>query len=308
MNGSLTYKEAHFLTAGVVDEQPGQLLRDAACLNPGNRDLMARAMAAARTEDVKAARVIAQRVQQQWMAAEPAAAETLSDEDARNIKFAMRVPWQERVLAMSSNEMGVDMGRFGLVVFYNPRDAHVPDFKMEIETAVHHGLHYSPRRVKEETLNRFTLHWVAVSGDNLNPNALRNRFSTMLQNHEVPLGFRQYVFLYVDEEALRSRETARPYIWLAEPELETDPGTKSESKPEHDYDTGPEACQPLKVDIKHIFPTFFARLVQRDLKGEAKRKPYRHTSELSMLHAAARQSRDAQWERDWIWPPPARFM
>lgn len=334
VNGGLTYKEARLLTAGVVQGQPGRLLSEAARLSPKDRDLTARAMAAARTEDVRAAREVAQRVQQRWTAAELAAAETLSDGDARNIKFAMRVPWQERVLASSGSssttdispgEMGagtVDTGRFGLVVFYDSEDARVLDFKTQIETAVHHGLHYSAHLVKEETFDRFTLHWVAVPGDNLNPSALRNRFSTMLRNHEVPLGLRPDAFLYVDEEALRSRETARPYIWLAEPksETETGTGTESESKPEHDDDTGTgtgvgpeaeaeaEAGQPLKVDIKHIAPTLFARLVQRDLEGEAKRKPYRHTSELSMLHAAARQSRDAQWERDGIWPPPARLM
>lgn len=105
------------------------------------------------------------------------------------------------------------------------------------------------------------------------------------------------------------RETARLYIWLAEPTLETETGTETESKPNHDGDNrtgaGPEAearaeaGQPLKVHIKHIAPTLFARLVQRDLEGEIIK---------AILHTAARHSRDAQWERDGIWPPPARLM
>ncbi|KKK24734.1 hypothetical protein ARAM_007176 [Aspergillus rambellii] len=330
LNGGLTHKETHLLSAGVVPGQPGRLLSEVVRLSQEDRDLTARAMAAATTEDVRAARDIAWRIVSRWTAAELAAAETLSDDDARNIKYAMRVPWQEWGLAsssssstmdISSSAMGagtVDMGCFGLVVFYNLEDARVPDFKKQIEMAVHHGLHYLAHRVKEETFDQFTLYWVAVPGDNLNPSALQNRFSTMLRSHEVPLGLRPDAFLYVDEEALYSRETARPYIWLAEPKSETETETEPKSKPEHDDNTGtgtgvgPEveakAGQPLKVDIKHITPALFARLVQRDLEGDAKRKPYRYTSELIMLHAAAGHSRDAQWERDWIWPPPARYM
>ncbi|KAL6234639.1 hypothetical protein BDW75DRAFT_231024 [Aspergillus navahoensis] len=93
----------------------------------------------------------------------------------------------------------------------------------------------------------------------MDPAALRRRFSTMLSNNnnEITGGFRRNAFLYLDGEAFRSRETARPYVWLAEP--------------------GP-----------HNAPTLFARLVQRDLQGEARRKPYRHTSELSRLHATRR--------------------
>ncbi|KAF7169998.1 hypothetical protein CNMCM5623_002514 [Aspergillus felis] len=65
---------------------------------------------------------------------------------------------------------------------------------------------------------------------------------------------------------------------------------------------------PLKVHIKHIAPTLFARLTQRDLPGEAKRRPYRHISELELLHQAARHSRNTEGEPDGIWPPPARYM
>ncbi|CEN60320.1 hypothetical protein ASPCAL02761 [Aspergillus calidoustus] len=96
----------------------------------------------------------------------------------------------------------------------------------------------------------------------------------MLLNSQIPDGFRRDAFLYVDEEAFGSRETVRPYVWLAEPE------------PELQHEAGTGVQPPLKVDIKHI-PTLFARLVQRDLQGEAKRKPYRYTSELSQLHHAA---------------------
>ncbi|KAF4173454.1 hypothetical protein CNMCM8694_008461 [Aspergillus lentulus] len=94
-------------------------------------------------------------------------------------------------------------------------------------------------------------------------------------------------FLYGDEKSLQSRDEVRSYVWLAEPE---------------------ETAEPLKVHIKHIAPTLFVRLTQRDLSGEAKRRPYRHASEPGLLRQAARQSRNAVGEPDGIWPPPARYM
>lgn len=63
VNGGLTYKEARLLTAGIVPGEPGRLLSQVARLSPVDRDLTARAIAAARTEDIRAAREVAQRVQ-----------------------------------------------------------------------------------------------------------------------------------------------------------------------------------------------------------------------------------------------------
>lgn len=71
------------------------------------------------------------------------------------------------------------------MVFYNSEDARILGFKTLIKTAVHHGLHYSANLIKEETLERFTLHWVAVLGNNMKPSAHRNIFSTMLRNHKL---------------------------------------------------------------------------------------------------------------------------
>ncbi|PKX89666.1 uncharacterized protein P174DRAFT_435038 [Aspergillus novofumigatus IBT 16806] len=109
----------------------------------------------------------------------------------------------------------------------------------------------------------------------------------MRDNSEIPRGLRLDCFLYVDEESLQSRDESRSYVWLGEPE---------------------ETAEALKVHIKHIAPTLFARVTQRDLVGEAKRRPYRHTSELGLLHREARHSRNAEGEPDGIWPPPARYM
>ncbi|KAL3463677.1 hypothetical protein BJX64DRAFT_115391 [Aspergillus heterothallicus] len=329
-NGHLTYRESQLLTAGVIPGQSGCDLSEAVRLPPDDRDLWGRARQAAWTEEARAAQEAARAVQARWWDAQDKARKTLSVDDERNIKYAMHVPWQEWVLGgsgggsssnlakddSSSGDLGREVegdGRFGLVVFYDSEDARAAEFRAEIETAVHHGLHWSAHLTREETIELFSLRWVTVSGDDLDANALRTKFNTMVRNHEVPLGFRLDAFLYMDEEALASRESKsiRAYVWLAEPtpETESHPPDGNEAATGSTGITQPEAQaeqQPLKVSIKHIAPTLFARLVQRDLKGDAKRKPYRHTSELSRLHAAAGGRPRA--EKDGIWPPPARYM
>ncbi|EAW23443.1 uncharacterized protein NFIA_021520 [Aspergillus fischeri NRRL 181] len=98
----LTYNEAHLLTAGVVRNQAGRLLAERLRLSAADRDLTHRAVAAATTEEMKAAWTSAQAVQRRWNTTQNAAAEALSDDDIRNIRYAMRVPWQEHVLRWRS--------------------------------------------------------------------------------------------------------------------------------------------------------------------------------------------------------------
>jgi hypothetical protein len=320
----LSHEEARLLSAGVIDvvqNQGFKILSEVARLSPEDRDLKDRAMQAATTDDIRVAKQVAWRVLGQWRSARDAAAETLNADDVRNIKVASKVPWQEHVLQSSSTSAEAG-GRFGLVVFYHKKEnkeaggeSRLSSYKSQIRTAIYHSLHYSPSLVKDETRTRFALHWVAVpsltgsasDGDNINndnmiPTALRRRFSTMLSNNnnEIPAGYRRDAFLYLDEEAFGSSETVRPFLWLAEPEPEPQSSTATEPGP------GTADFQPLKVSIKHIVPTLFARLVQRDLQGEARRKPYRHTSELSRLHAAT--ALDVRYGGDGIWPPPSRLQ
>ncbi|GAQ11483.1 hypothetical protein ALT_8804 [Aspergillus lentulus] len=162
----------------------------------------------------------------------------------------------------------------GLVLFYAD-GSEWPGFEAQIETAIYHGLHCKALLMDEAAIAKFTLHWVAVG------------FQTIRNNSEMPTGLRSDCFLYGDEKSLQSRDEARSYVSLAEPE---------------------ETAEPLKVHIKHIAPTLFVRLTQRDLSGEAKRRPYRHALELGLLRQAARHSRNAVGEPDGIWPPPARYM
>lgn len=276
---SLTYNEGHLLTAGVVPNQAGRLLSERVRLSPEDRDLVHRANAAATTEDLKAARVNAQTVNGRRIAAKTAAMDTCTDDDMRNIRYALRVPWQQHVLDLTETSV------CGFVIYFLELPETAP-FREEIETAIHHGLHLYPRLMNEAAVNKFTLHWVAYDRESA---TLWSQFlSSSRDRNEFPASLRLDSFLYIDQESLDSRNTTRPFIWLREPN---------------------ETANPMKVDIKHISPTLYARLTQRDLATDkAKSWPYRHTSQLEDLHRAASTSQNANGEQDWIWPPPARRM
>ncbi|GAM42960.1 hypothetical protein TCE0_044r17390 [Talaromyces pinophilus] len=304
----LTYKEAHHITAGVVPGQPGRLLSYRARLSKEEQDLTHKAAAAALTEEMKVAQEVARAVHRRWWPAQKAATESLNDDDSRNIRYAMRIPWQDQILKSASRDGSPSVS--GLVVFYDPE--RTEEHKSEVEQAVFNGMHYQPMSMDDRAIARFSLHWMEVpalySDDTDKLSALQAKFQTMLANHEFPTGLRTDCFLYMDKEGICF---TRPYVWLGEPvpsNIEPGPAPDTEKATTESGVGKKEEIVPLKVDIKHIAPTLFARLVQRDLSGKEKRWPYRHTSELAMLHQAARHSRNSQGEPDGIWPPPSRFM
>jgi hypothetical protein len=161
-----------------------------------DRDLTHRVVAAAMTDEMKAARTSAQAVQHRWHIAQNAAAEALSDDDVRNIRYAMRVPWQEDVLSFPEATV------CGLVLFYadGPEWA---DFKNgHLSRVAYTALLMDDE--DDEAIAKFTLHWVAVGETNVD--ALRSRFQTMRDNREIPASFRSDCVLYVDEESLQLRD------------------------------------------------------------------------------------------------------
>jgi hypothetical protein len=283
---SLTYKESVIIAAGVDSAQNERLIHEVARLSAADRELLQRARAAATTEEMKRAQENACNGMKRWETIQSKASKTLSDDDVRNIRFALRVPWQEHVLSQTQ------MAICGLLIFFPRNMPEWPSFKEQIDMAVYHGLHSRPQIINEEIMVKFTLHYVESSnvsddGDN-NIAALQSQFLSMRDGDELSQGLRLDAFLYVDEEAIQSRDAARPFVWLLGPG---------------------ETARLLKVHIKHIAPTLFARLTQRDLSpAEARRWPYRHTSELEILHRAAAWSKDANGVVDGIWPPPARYM
>lgn len=73
----------------------------------------------------------------------------LSDDGVRNIRFALRVPWQGHILSL--NQMAVCC----LLVF--PKNVpEWPSYKEHVETAVHHGPHFRPKAMIKEVLAKFT--------------------------------------------------------------------------------------------------------------------------------------------------------
>ncbi|KND88574.1 hypothetical protein TOPH_06751 [Tolypocladium ophioglossoides CBS 100239] len=274
---SLSYQEARLVTAGVLLKQAGSLFGERMKLSETDRYLSLEAEEAVKTEEMVAAQKNAWAVEFRWHAAERAARETLNNQDYRNIKFAMHVLWQEHVLSLTETTV------CGLVLFF-PKMPEWPSFKEQIETSVRHGLNGIISLRKDAAIAKFTLHWVE---DN-DPSALRNRFATTRDGNQFPAGLRLDSFLYVDEEALRSYDAPKPFVWLWEPQ---------------------DSAEPLKVHIKHIAPVLFARLTQRDLSTEkARRWPFLRTSELEMLHYEASRSLTTLGERDDIWPPHPRTL
>jgi hypothetical protein len=267
------------VTAGVVPNQAGRLLSERVRLSSEDRDLVHRANASATTEELKAARANAQTVNSRRIAAQSAALDTYTDDDIRNVRYALRVPWQQHVLDLTETSV------CGLVIYFLESPG-TNTFKEQIENAIYHGLHFQPQLMNEAAVDKFTLYWVAYSSA---PATLSSQFlSSSRDRNEFPSGLRLDSFLYINQESLDSRNTTRPFVWLWEPN---------------------KTAKPLKVDIKHISPTLFARLTQRGLATDrAKSWPYRHTSELEALHRAASYSKNANGEQDGIWPPPAGYM
>ena len=166
--------------------------------------------------------------------------------------------------------------------FYPVRDDWAV-FRKQIETAIYHGLHYRVQRIKNETIAKFTLHWVQT--DHTPDRDLRGLFTGKRDKGVFPNGLRTDSFLFVDREALQSRDSKRPFVWLWEPKRTSATDEEKDEKEEEEKDLG-----PLKVDIKHIAPTPFARLIQRDFSTkEARREPYRLASKFKTLHRSTRK-------------------
>ncbi|KAL4887862.1 hypothetical protein BDV59DRAFT_189757 [Aspergillus ambiguus] len=289
---SLSYHEAASLVNGLVPGEGGRWLRYLHRLSKADQDLLHAAMEAAWTEDIREARANARVVRKRGLQASSAAAEFLNDDDIRHNMFAMKVPWQEQVLSDTDSEV------CGLMGFYTDGEDWAA-FQEQIKTAVGHGLRYQPDMIKDEVVGKFTLHWVPI--DSSSDRDLRDLFAEKRDQGEFLTGLRTDSFLFVDREALQSRDSKRPFVWLWEPKIPSFDKEKEQKEEQKDL-------APLKIDIKHIAPTLFARLTQRDFATEeARRKPYRLDSTFKTLHYVTWKHPTTR-PRDGIWPPPARLM
>jgi hypothetical protein len=122
------------VVAGVVDGQAGRLLNERVRLGEADRDLTHKASDAATTQELKDAQANARAVDQKLSDASAAASNFLNDDDQRNIRYAMHVPWQEHVLGLTEAAV------CGLVIFFSDVPEW-PSYKEQIQTAVQHCLH-----------------------------------------------------------------------------------------------------------------------------------------------------------------------
>ncbi|EED21510.1 hypothetical protein TSTA_087460 [Talaromyces stipitatus ATCC 10500] len=164
-----------------------------------------------------------------WWTAQSEAVKCLNDDEIRNIRYAMRVSWQERVVqsieTQSTGGSPSGSSEHGICFTIPERTS---GCKSLVERTVYNGLHCVSVVVNEKAVAGFTLHWLEVpvlipNDDNtVNFSALASRFQP-----KFPVGLRLDCFPYVLEEGLHS---ARPYLWLGEPVPSFGPDTERATK------------------------------------------------------------------------------
>ncbi|CAG9989160.1 unnamed protein product [Clonostachys byssicola] len=278
---SLTYQESKLLVGRPNENYPGEMLREKLRMSESDRDLLSKAMEAALTADEVAAQTNAFAIQNLWREHSNAARDALSDFDRALIKRAVNIPWQEHII--NSEDPIRKTATCGFVVFHS-NAVNWPTFNERMQAATKYGFDLFMSKIKDSIREGFTLHGVQYD----DAESLQSRFAAMRDVDEIPKGLRRDAFLYVDDEAMQSQESSRPFVWLWEPQ---------------------ETAKPLKVNAMHIAPLLIARLTQRDLSTEKAQKwPFRSTPDLEQLHKMAGRSMNGAGERDGIWPPSAASM
>ncbi|RFN46289.1 hypothetical protein FIE12Z_9443 [Fusarium flagelliforme] len=286
---SLVYMEVNLLVAGLPRDRNRKMLQQSARLSKEDRDLHHKALEAAMTEDEAAARTVTRAKQLAKGKARDAADKALDVYDADIIRSgALKqirgcVPWQEHIMSLSGSTK--TRAPCGFVMFYpKDKDPECSAFKGRLEEFVSHGFHRHIGAAKEPVMNGFKLY--DMQYDSLE--SLPRRFAAMRDSGDIPTGLRRDAVLYVDDEAFRSLDSARPFVLLWE--LQEKQGTE-------------EQLGPLKVDIKHVAPLLLMRLTQRDMSLEKRQlKLWSRGPEFENLHKDASKSKE-NGDYDGIWPP-----
>lgn len=264
---TLYFDETRFIMSAHVVGGSMQMIEKRARMSPEDRELWSNAMLATRSEQMMAANKNAVAAQLRWKAAKAKAQSSIPKQEFNLMMVAMDVPWQQHVLHTPGPSS------IGLVVLFSERPSW-PSYKTEIERCVQDGLTMMCFKVQPEIYNRFAWQYIPASG---NGAELQSTFHAVVP--DLPSGIRSDCFLYVDDEALLSKDSAKPFVWLHEPNT---------------------SLEPLKIDIRHICPGLFARLTQRDFTVEERRsQPFKTEPDLAGLHTAASNS----LAEDSIWPP-----
>lgn len=263
----LSFPETQIIFSSHVIDGPMEMLDRRFRMSPQDRELWDEASKAIKCEQQLVAERNAAAAYRRWTAARNQARDAIPRNEYNLMNLAMRVPWQQRALDMGG------ASSIGLVLFFPDRPAWL-SYKAEIERCVQQNLTVLCAKVHPAIQRRFSLHCIqdgGVSGANL-----QAQFRAL---PAIAPGIRSDCFLYVDDDALRSKDTPRPFVWLHEPDTSLD---------------------PLKIDIRHICPALFARLTQRDFPAEEVREqPFKTDPGFEGLHLAASRAEAG----DDIWPP-----
>ncbi|KAF5238932.1 hypothetical protein FAUST_5269 [Fusarium austroamericanum] len=270
---SLSYREVDLIMRGFKKHK-------------GIEDLWRKAEKAAKTKDELAAEEACWPKRLAWSDARNAAREAYGTGGYSIRRSLMSVPWQDHI--MNSSASTKTLAPSGFVVFYT-KDQEIDRtaFKAQLKKSVSLGLHRFLLLPHEPIIRGFKLH--DTPHDSLE--SLQSHFVTMRDAGGIPTGLRQDAFLYVDDEASQSFKSERPFIWLWEPQ------EQSESQ---------EQLGPVKVDIMHVAPLLLIWLTQRDMALEGRQlEMWRCKPDLEGFHKAAAQSRNpySGKEHDGIWPP-----
>lgn len=264
---TLSLPEARIVLSSHVVDGPMEMLDRRWRMSPKDRELWSKAKKATKSEQQVAAEENARTACERWTIARNQADNAIPRRDYKIIVLAMHMPWQQRALETASDS------NIGLAFFFLDRPAW-PPYKAEINRCVQEGLTVMCAKTHPEIQRRFTLHWIQGGGSS--GAKLQAKFRAL---SDLPPGIRSDCFLYVDDDAIRSKDTPKPFVWLHEPHTSLD---------------------PLKVDIRHIYPTLFARLTERDFSAdEVRGQLFKTDPDFKGLHLAASR---AEAEDD-VWPP-----
>jgi hypothetical protein len=251
------------------------------------------ARAAATTEHERLACEAATPIFARLKKAVAAARQELSMDDRRNLTKANRVPWLEHVLSPNAPPA------WGFTVIRSDfaDESRWRRYVDALDRAVSHALAFKSSSGQTDLARaKFTMLYADhPSGEQERPSPpdLQQKFAELRSGTEWTSGLREDVFLYVDTAALESLDTERPFCWTLEAVQSTDDPTEF-------------AARGLKVALAQISPTFYARLLQKDLgdlqeDNRSRWAPYKGPPTLLNLHSQIGRAKDG------IWPPPHQW-
>jgi hypothetical protein len=222
-----------------------------------------------------------------------AARQALSMDDRRNLTKSNRVPWLEHVLSPDAPPAW----GFAIIRSDFADESRWRRYLDAVDKAASHALVFKAHTGQTGAARaKFKMLYADhPSGEQEGPSppALRQKFAELRSGIEWTPGLREDVFLYADAAVLESLDTERPFCWALEAEQSADDPKELEAR-------------GLKVALVQISPTFYARLLQKDLgdlqdDSRSRWAPYNGPPTLLNLHSQTRRAESGTW------PPPHQW-